>query len=226
MFRVLRSAVTIALCLVGCVLAVIELPFGLLVLVAAAGTVTGLTGELLRRRVGASSSSGRGRYLLAGCLGLVFGEATAGLIVGAGWSGVAAAALVAMTWPAIALLVLDRMLDLLPARSASRSLRGSHSQRMPSGRSLRNWPARLRAMSDGAICYAWVISSQDLLRPLPLAERLAIVLNRAYLLDELERRDPGGFANWTASGLSVDPRRFINSTARADEWGHRRGSDE
>lgn len=76
------------------------------------------------------------------------------------------------------------------------------------------WALRLRRMSDDSICYAWATSCDRLLSDPPAAERLAIAISRGLLLDELKRRDPFGFASWTASAASssINPRRFIRST--------------
>ena len=65
---------------------------------------------------------------------------------------------------------------------------------------------RLRAMSTEGICVAWQRSYWRLLDRPPGSRPLAVVRLRAALLDELERRDPDGFARW----LKTKPRPVSN----------------
>ncbi|MGY2002001.1 hypothetical protein [Blastococcus sp. SYSU DS1024] len=65
----------------------------------------------------------------------------------------------------------------------------------------------------------WRRTSAELQRPLAPAARQRLVARRAQVLDELERRDPAGFARWLAAGPlgSADPAGFVRSTPpRAD----------
>jgi len=66
--------------------------------------------------------------------------------------------------------------------------------------------SRLRAMSTEGICVAWQRSYWRLLDRPPGSRPLAVVHLRASLLDELERRDPDGFARW----LETEPRPVSN----------------
>ncbi|MCF6506195.1 hypothetical protein E9549_02045 [Blastococcus sp. MG754426] len=65
----------------------------------------------------------------------------------------------------------------------------------------------------------WRRTGAELQRPLTPAVRQRLVARRAQVLDELERRDPDGFARWLAAGPlgSVDPTGFVRGTPpRAD----------
>ena len=66
--------------------------------------------------------------------------------------------------------------------------------------------ARLRAMSTEGICAAWQRSYWRLVDRSRDSRPLAVVRLRAALLDELERRDPDGFARW----LKTKPRPVSN----------------
>jgi hypothetical protein len=66
--------------------------------------------------------------------------------------------------------------------------------------------ARLRAMPTEGVCAAWQRSYWRLMDRPPGSRPLAIVRMRAELLDELERRDPDGFARW----LETRPRPVSN----------------
>ena len=65
---------------------------------------------------------------------------------------------------------------------------------------------RVRAMSTEGICVAWQRSYWRLVDRPPGSRPLAVVRMRASLLDELERRDPDGFARW----LETEPRPVSN----------------
>ncbi|MGY1724627.1 hypothetical protein [Blastococcus sp. SYSU DS0533] len=65
----------------------------------------------------------------------------------------------------------------------------------------------------------WRRTGVQLQRSLTPAVRQRLVTRRAQVLDELERRDPDGFARWLAAGPlgSVDPTGFVRGTPpRAD----------
>jgi antibiotic biosynthesis monooxygenase (ABM) superfamily enzyme len=60
-----------------------------------------------------------------------------------------------------------------------------------------------------------VTTSAALATSLDPRSRAAIVRRREAVLDELERRDPAGFARWLASGplSATDPSRFLRADA-------------
>jgi hypothetical protein len=67
------------------------------------------------------------------------------------------------------------------------------------------------AAADPALGGAWVPTTAALAGRLEPAARQEIVRRRAEALDELERRDPSGFARWLTveRGLSSDPADFV-----------------
>jgi hypothetical protein len=66
-------------------------------------------------------------------------------------------------------------------------------------------------LDDYALCCAWRKSYRILERPHSPATHLRVVALRQLYLDELERRNPTGLAEWLASGARAagDPTRFI-----------------
>jgi hypothetical protein len=63
------------------------------------------------------------------------------------------------------------------------------------------------------LCLAWRRSYLALQHASDESTRQQVVRQRQDYLDELERRDPGGFARWLGSGprAAGDPRRFIGA---------------
>jgi hypothetical protein len=76
---------------------------------------------------------------------------------------------------------------------------------------LRDVPEEPRLLDDYALCCAWRKSYVVLERPHSPATHLLLVERRQLYLDELERRNPTGLAEWLASGARAagDPTRFI-----------------
>lgn len=74
-------------------------------------------------------------------------------------------------------------------------------------------------LSTAALSEEWVRTGAALRGGLEPAVRQGLVVRRGQLLDELERRDPAGFARWLAAGplASTDPAGFVRSEPpRAD----------
>jgi len=76
-----------------------------------------------------------------------------------------------------------------------------------------NAPA-LTELDDAGLCLAWRRSFVALQRAATPSCRADIVVLRVRLLDEMERRNPSGFALWLASGARAasDPTRYISAT--------------
>jgi hypothetical protein len=76
-----------------------------------------------------------------------------------------------------------------------------------------NAPA-LAELDDAGLCLAWRRSFVALQRAATPTCRADIVVLRVRLLDEMERRNPSGFALWLASGARAasDPTRYISPT--------------
>jgi hypothetical protein len=76
-----------------------------------------------------------------------------------------------------------------------------------------------QGLSTAALAEEWVRTGAALQGPLQPALRQGLVVRRGQLLDELEQRDPAGFARWLAAGplASADPAGFVRGEPpRAD----------
>ncbi len=67
-------------------------------------------------------------------------------------------------------------------------------------------------LSTPALGREWIRTAVSLNGPLAPADRAALVRRRQQTLDELERRDPAGFALWLAAGpgLTSDPAAYVH----------------
>jgi hypothetical protein len=76
-------------------------------------------------------------------------------------------------------------------------------------------PALLAALPLEALGREWTSTSAALGSPLDARTRQAVVRRREAVLDELERRDPAGFARWLAAGplSATDPVRYLRAGA-------------
>ena len=75
------------------------------------------------------------------------------------------------------------------------------------------------ALPTAALGREWLRSTTALTTKLQPAARAAIVRRRQETLDELERRDPDGFARWLAAGPAPgsDPAQFVRGDVRGDQ---------
>lgn len=72
----------------------------------------------------------------------------------------------------------------------------------------------VRALDDGELCQAWRESHEVLgYTHLPELRSQLVALRQAYL-DEMERRDPRGFAAWLEGGAAAAPERFLATRRR------------
>ncbi|WP_456568570.1 hypothetical protein [Blastococcus sp. SYSU DS0539] len=79
--------------------------------------------------------------------------------------------------------------------------------------------AAVTGLPTTALGEEWLRTATELRGPLAPAARQRIVTRRAQVLDELERRDPAGFARWIAAGPlhGGDPAGFVRrEPPRAD----------
>ncbi|MCW2510514.1 MAG: conserved rane protein of unknown function [Modestobacter sp.] len=76
---------------------------------------------------------------------------------------------------------------------------------------LESAPAPVAVLSTSVLVSEWSRTTAALASRLEPAVRQAIVRRRHELLDELERRDPAGFARWLAAGAAgqSDPATFV-----------------
>jgi hypothetical protein len=130
-----------------------------------------------------------GGLLVVSGAGAVAGAGAAGLVVLAGAAGLATRAVLARRRGRQASTVIP-----FPAPSGSAAGPG--------------WPAELTVAELGR---AWVRSSAALSATRDPVARARLVSRRQQALDELERRDPDGFARWLAAGATIDsdPARWV-----------------
>jgi hypothetical protein len=87
----------------------------------------------------------------------------------------------------------------------------------PAPVSLAGWldgsPSPVSLMPFPTLGSEWVRTTAALASRLEPAARFAVVRRRHEVLDELERRDPAGFASWLAAGTAMngDPAGFLGS---------------
>ncbi len=81
--------------------------------------------------------------------------------------------------------------------------------------------ASLSGLPIEALGREWMTTSAALGAPLDPGARQAIVARRGAVLDELERRDPAGFARWLAAGplSTTDPARYLGAGATGTDAG-------
>ena len=75
------------------------------------------------------------------------------------------------------------------------------------------------ALPTSALGREWLRTTSALDGRLQPAARATIVRRRQETLDELERRDPDGFARWLAAGPlpGSDPAEFVRRDVRGDQ---------
>jgi hypothetical protein len=68
------------------------------------------------------------------------------------------------------------------------------------------------ALTTAELGQEWTRTTAILAGPVGAAARAVLVARREETLDELERRDPAGFARWLAAGptLSSDPADYVH----------------
>jgi hypothetical protein len=85
-------------------------------------------------------------------------------------------------------------------------------------------PGDVRSLSVPELGREWVRTSAVLREVHDPAVRQGLVRRRQEALDELERRDPAGFARWLASGATVDDDPTVYVTERPRDEGPAAGS--
>lgn len=103
---------------------------------------------------------------------------------------------------------------LRPGPAGQPDAAGSPAQTAPVAWLLRP----VSGLSTAALGDEWVHTTAALSGPLAPSVRRAIVERREEALDELERRDPVGFARWMAAGPepASDPAQFVRGGPAAD----------
>jgi hypothetical protein len=135
------------------------------------------------------------------------------------------AGIVALAGGAVAALaVVVALVGVLVARLARGDGRQGGAARAPVTKLPIDRPVRLDARTEAArqlpvaalstaeLGQEWLRTSDVLSGRLDASARAALVARREEALDELERRDPAGFARWLAAGptLASDPAGFVH----------------
>lgn len=81
------------------------------------------------------------------------------------------------------------------------------------------WEGPVSSLPTAALGREWLLTTAALTRRLDPPARQAIARRREEALDELERRDPAGFARWLAGGPvpGSDPADFVRGPVRGDQ---------
>lgn len=195
------------------------------VAVGVAGLLAGLTAAAIARDAPGPSVR---RTLEAAAIGAA--ATVAVLLVVSGTAALAGAAGVALLLLAMAGVWLGRTLLRSRARSGAGAPRATGLQwpgpagppdaaAGPAQTAPVAWLLRpVSGLSTAALGDEWVHTSAALSGRLAPAVRRAIVERREEALDELERRDPAGFARWMAAGPAPasDPAQFVRGGPAAD----------
>ena len=152
------------------------------------------------------------------------GATTVGvLLIVAGIAALAGGAVAALAVGAVLLVVL--VLRLTRGRgsaaspTAGRAAAPAHPvaptavpQVRPQAAELAGLLPPVSVLTTGELGQEWTRTTAILAGPLPAPAREALVTRREEALDELERRDPAGFARWLAAGpgLSSDPADYVH----------------
>jgi hypothetical protein len=186
-----------------------------LVAVGVAGGVAAILAAGIVREV-----PGRGRQIAARAAGRAALGTVAVLLVVSGLSFVAGGVVAALVSVAVAAAVLVVWLPRLrrrwPARAAA--VEGVAVGPAPVVDPFTALPP-VAVLSTSALGREWLRTTTALADGLQPAARAALVQRRQEALDELERRDPDGFARWLSAGADrgSDPAQFVRGDVRGDQ---------
>ena len=79
------------------------------------------------------------------------------------------------------------------------------------------WTGPVSSLPTSTLGHEWLRTTAALAGRLDPATRAEIVRRRQEALDELERRDPVGFANWLLAGSTGDPAQYVHRNVRGDQ---------
>lgn len=189
----------------------LSLPPAGLVAIGLVATAAGcLMGSKVHELRGRTRFSAVEAAVLAGAATGGAGLVVAGLVVLAG--GPVAAVIVAV-------LVVAGALEGAVRLRAARRRRSRRAPGPMSGPAVVPLLRPVGSLSTEALGREWLLSTSVLGSLVDTGTRQSIVRRRQQLLDELERRDPAGFARWLAAGPrpGSDPATFLHGDAAADK---------
>jgi len=209
-YRIVWSVGAGVVGVLGVVGGVLTLPPGALVAVTLCAALVG--GTACSGRVGWRDSFGQvpvRSYATAAGTSAAAGVAVAGLVAAAGPLGAALAALTAAASPPALLWVVGRLTSRANHRGPQLDVGGDRGSAASSS-AAPVYPPPAWLTTD-QLCLAWRSSFTALQRASNAAEQARLAECRRGFLDELERRDPAGFARWLADGARAasNPGRYV-----------------
>jgi hypothetical protein len=181
---------------------------GALVACLAAGIAREAPGADRRSTLEAAASAGGwtvGVLLVLAGISLLAGGVVAALL------GVAAAGGVVGVW----LLRGERSRKRAAERSAGATVTAFPAPGRAAPEPAAGADVPVPGVSTRALGREWLHTSALLAGPLEARVRASVVRRRQETLDELERRDPVGFARWLASGPDTDPADYVQGDRTA-----------
>jgi len=184
----------------------------------AVGVAGGVSAALASGVVRESQSKDRRKVAETACLA---GAATVGaLLLIAGVAAVAGGVVAALVTGAAVIAGLAVGLVRRERRGTDRTAPAPVAWPPPASAARQAQPLPpVAALPTSALGREWLRSTVALGTRLQPAARAAIVRRRQETLDELERRDPDGFARWLAGGPAAgsDPAQFVTGDVRGDQ---------
>lgn len=212
-YRILWWVVTVPLGLVGFAVAIFTVHPDVLVSAAFAAAVTGggLTAMVADRSATATPRSSLPTAALNAATAGVILIGVVGLIALSGAAAVPLVLVLTVTaepvarrlrrWPPLAQLLSPQPSALCDPDEAT------------APGSLPEPPPSCAELSGDALCRGWRTSFAELQNARSPADRLRLARIRQQYLDEIERRDPEGFAEWFSTGARAgsDPSKFLTT---------------
>nr|WP_271213748.1 hypothetical protein [Rhodococcus wratislaviensis]GLK40980.1 hypothetical protein GCM10017611_78550 [Rhodococcus wratislaviensis] len=212
-YRILWWVVTVPLGLVGFAVAIFTVHPDVLVSAAFAAAVTGggLTAMVADRSATATPRSSLPTAALNAATAGAILIGVVGLIALSGAAAVPLVLVLTVTaepvarrlrrWPPLA-----QLLSRQPSALCD-------PDEMTAPGSLPEPPPRCEELSDDALCRSWRTSFAELQNARSVTDRLRLARIRQQYLDEIERRDPQGFAAWFTTGARAgsDPSKFLTT---------------
>ena len=168
----------------------------------------------------AAAPFSRSRYAAWASAAVGGSLATAGLLVILGGTGAIVTLLLVATSPHAVRWYSDR----LPARPAESGSKENSGGEGAAARSIvaPQVYASAALLPHDQLCLAWRTSFTVLQNTSDIDERARLAQCRRGFLDELERRDPQGFARWLAEGARAasDPGRYMTATGAPPSRGN------
>jgi hypothetical protein len=186
--------------------------------IVAVGVAAGLAGCMAAGIARESAASSRTRSTLETAASV--GAATVVvLLILAGIAALAGGAVAALS--VVAVLVVGLVARMARGRgpaaqsTADRAAAPRHPSiaraPLPQAAELASLLPPVTVLTTAELGQEWTRTTAVLAGPLDAAARAALVARREEALDELERRDPAGFARWLAAGLTLasDPAGYV-----------------